>query len=157
MLRLQGRSISPRYHPGCHLPASSVRYNGLTRARLLKRFTPPAWLNMQPEWRVRPYVLRWHLADSHPFHRLSGGWLTAPFLAVNFVDPEGFEPSTFSMPLRRAPNCAMGPYIPNGPGGIRTLDLISAIDARSQLRYRPVFRAEEFYPFALCVSRWQSG
>jgi hypothetical protein len=26
------------------------------------------------------------------------------------VDPEGFEPSTFSMPLRRAPNCAMGPY-----------------------------------------------
>ena len=25
------------------------------------------------------------------------------------VDPEGFEPSTFSMPLRRAPNCAMGP------------------------------------------------
>ena len=26
-----------------------------------------------------------------------------------FVDPEGFEPSTSSMPLRRAPNCAMGP------------------------------------------------
>jgi hypothetical protein len=25
-----------------------------------------------------------------------------------------------------------------GPGGIRTRDLISAIDARSQLRYRPV-------------------
>ena len=25
------------------------------------------------------------------------------------VDPEGFEPSAFSMPLRRAPNCAMGP------------------------------------------------
>src|SRR5688500_11834127 len=24
------------------------------------------------------------------------------------VDPEGFEPSTFSMPLRRAPNVAMG-------------------------------------------------
>ena len=29
---------------------------------------------------------------------------------LNFVDPEGFEPSAFSMPLRRAPNCAMGPY-----------------------------------------------
>ncbi len=25
------------------------------------------------------------------------------------VDPGGFEPPTFSMPLRRAPNCAMGP------------------------------------------------
>jgi hypothetical protein len=28
------------------------------------------------------------------------------------VDPEGFEPSAFSMPLRRAPNCAMGPNQP---------------------------------------------
>jgi hypothetical protein len=71
------------------------------------------------------------------------------------VDPEGFEPSAFSMPLRRAPNCAMGPnvarivlailYIVNaagssvsGPGGIRTLGLFSAIEARSQLRYRPL-------------------
>ena len=25
------------------------------------------------------------------------------------VDPAGFEPAAFSMPLRRAPNCAMGP------------------------------------------------
>ena len=62
---------------------------------------------------------------------------------TNFmVDPEGFEPSTFSMPLRRAPNCAMGPdksYSErSGPEGIRTPDLLSAIEARSQLRYRPV-------------------
>ena len=66
------------------------------------------------------------------------------------VDLKGFEPLTFSMPLRRAPNCATGPkepaMLPNcsststsGPGGIRTRDLISAIDARSQLRYRPAF------------------
>ncbi len=48
----------------------------------------------------------------------------------------GFEPTTSSMPLRRAPSCAMGPSS-SGPGGIRTRDLISAIDARSQLRYRP--------------------
>jgi hypothetical protein len=30
-------------------------------------------------------------------------------LFAGLVDPEGFEPSAFSMPLRRAPNCAMGP------------------------------------------------
>ena len=55
------------------------------------------------------------------------------------VDPAGLEPATFSMPLRRAPNCAMGPYIyvEDGPGGIRTRDLFSAIEARSQLRHRP--------------------
>ena len=66
------------------------------------------------------------------------------------VDPERFELSTFSMPLRRAPNCAMGPLffrentslLSNGPGGIRTLDLFSAIEARSQLRYRPVLHPD---------------
>ena len=26
------------------------------------------------------------------------------------MDPVGFEPTAFSMPLRRAPNCAMGPF-----------------------------------------------
>ena len=64
------------------------------------------------------------------------------------VDPVGFEPTTSSMPLRRAPSCAMGPCLllgwglRSGPGGIRTRDLISAIDARSQLRYRPLVSGE---------------
>ncbi len=30
----------------------------------------------------------------------------------------------------------------SGPGGIRTPDLFSAIEARSQLRYRPLFKSE---------------
>ena len=33
------------------------------------------------------------------------------YSVMQTVDPEGFEPSTFSMPLRRAPNCAMGPCV----------------------------------------------
>ena len=42
--------------------------------------------------------------------RLAGRWPTTPVLAYWIcVDPVGFEPTTFSMPLRRAPNCAMGP------------------------------------------------
>jgi hypothetical protein len=77
------------------------------------------------------------------------------------VDPARFELATFSMPLRRAPNCAMGPFLGfrltiadwyvispqpsicnhGGPEGIRTPDLLSAIEARSQLRYRPDNRA----------------
>ncbi len=36
-----------------------------------------------------------------------GDWLLTNLLFC--VDPERFELSTFSMPLRRAPNCAMGP------------------------------------------------
>ena len=71
---------------------------------------------------------------------------------TNFmVDPEGFEPSTFSMPLRRAPNCAMGPYeifCSSGPEGIRTPGLLSAIEARSQLRYRPIHKAKRILPEA---------
>jgi hypothetical protein len=39
----------------------------------------------------------------------------------------------------------MGLFPPSGPGGIRTPGLFSAIEARSQLRYRPLFKAQEFY------------
>ena len=97
------------------------------------------------------------LPVSHHSHRLAGRWFTThghfyyyfvmykpQEITLRFyckVDPEGFEPSAFSMPLRRAPNCAMGPgffiILPSGPEGIRTPDLFSAIEARSQLRYRP--------------------
>ncbi len=79
------------------------------------------------------------------------------------MDPEGFEPSTSSMPLRRAPNCAMGPYLvpagagipsrPNGPGGIRTRDLFSAIEARSHCATGPGFWVAELYLSDLCLSR----
>jgi hypothetical protein len=34
----------------------------------------------------------------------------------------------------------------SGPGGIRTLDLFSAIEARSQLRYRPLFKGSRILP-----------
>ncbi len=81
----------------------------------------------------------------------------------SLVDPEGFEPSTFSMPLRRAPNCAMGPQqFPagagasswmSGPGGIRTRDLFSAIEARSHCATGPGFRVAELYLSDLCLSR----
>ena len=33
-------------------------------------------------------------------------------------------------------------FVLYGPGGIRTLDLFSAIEARSQLRYRPVLHPD---------------
>ncbi len=37
----------------------------------------------------------------------------------------------------------MQEYRLSGPGGIRTLDLFSAIEARSQLRYRPFRRTTD--------------
>lgn len=36
----------------------------------------------------------------------------------------------------------------SGPEGIRTPDLLSAIEARSQLRYRPKFKAKRILPEA---------
>lgn len=50
----------------------------------------------------------------------------------------------------------MGPYLLDtylfsacsGPEGIRTPDLLSAIEARSQLRYRPEFKAKRILPEA---------
>jgi hypothetical protein len=45
------------------------------------------------------------------------------YVFIQPVDPEGFEPSTFSMPLRRAPNCAMGPFCCLGAGRCCKVDL----------------------------------
>ena len=90
---------------------------------------------------VAPYQDSTTSLDSLPDDILLPLWL--------LVDPERFELSTFSMPLRRAPNCAMGPNFLllhfSGPGGIRTLDLFSAIEARSQLRYRPMLKRPLLY------------
>ena len=94
-------------------------------------------------------------ATHYRYHTISTGSLADDLLLLPWllVDPARFELATFSMPLRRAPNCAMGPnYVCllilhcSGPGGIRTLDLFSAIEARSQLRYRPLFEGGEILP-----------
>ena len=88
-------------------------------------------------------------------------WFFLKYLLL--VDPEGFEPSTSSMPLRRAPNCAMGPlFFPagtgspsrtSGPGGIRTRDLFSAIEARSHCATGPGLKVAELYLSAYGLSR----
>jgi hypothetical protein len=44
------------------------------------------------------------------------------------VDPGGFEPPTFSMPLRRAPNCAMGPG--NSVTGSDVRCVVTEVDLR---------------------------
>ena len=65
------------------------------------------------------------------------------------VDPERFELSTFSMPLRRAPNCAMGPKLivsclpisaPNSPEG-------------DYVRYGPKKYEISYFAPAPCVQR----
>ena len=39
-------------------------------------------------------------------------------------------------------------FVDSGPEGIRTLGLLSAIEARSQLRYRPIYKATAILPEA---------
>ena len=63
------------------------------------------------------------------------------------MDPEGFEPCVAPC---KGPTFSMCFKIKNGPRGIRTLDLLNAIETRSQLRYGPgliVF----LLPFALPI------
>ena len=153
-LRPSGTEISavPPCLPAC--ADHSGCCNGLTRNQLI---FSPVLLAIAGGRRVRPQALRCAYRFS-AHHRFSGGWSSTP--AIAFVDPERFELSAFSMPLRRAPNCAMGPWLAchcSGPGGIRTLGLFSAIEARSQLRYRPSFKVERFYPCARRLSSdfWQ--
>jgi hypothetical protein len=43
-----------------------------------------------------------------------------------------------------------------GPGGIRTRGLFSAIEARSQLRYRPLVKVAKLYLSGIALSRRQN-
>ena len=114
----QGRRGAPRYHPasrGWHKPyhrAASIVLTGEIRLRLLGftgdacQFTSTAaefslvWCG-NPRLPVRVFTLPDSLAD--------GLLLLLQHRIQLSVDPVGFEPTTSSMPLRRAPNCAMGP------------------------------------------------
>jgi len=55
-------------------------------------------------------------------------------ISTELVDPGGFEPPTFSMPLRRAPNCAMGPV---DLRGFEPLTFSVRLRRAPKLRYRP--------------------
>ena len=139
---LRGTTLVANWPPQCAVTG----YPGMAK------FSPyqPGCINQMASWALRAPLA--HAPDFTFCYRLSGGWLITPS-RLYLMDPEGFEPSTSSMPLKRAPNCAMGPWFPCGPGGIRTLDLVSAIDARSHLRYRPINWAGKFYTGAATTSR----
>ena len=74
----------------------------------------PSLLRLTDEFDLRHYVMRSLLAlrRAHTsLSRLAAG-MAYYFRSLPFnvkVDLRGFEPLTFSMPLRRAPNCATGP------------------------------------------------
>ena len=54
------------------------------------------------------------------------------------MGPHSFGKILESQPISRSAS--------SGPGGIRTLGLFSAIEARSQLRYRPLIRVAKILP-----------
>ena len=110
----QGRRQSPRYHPACPVEikpeplinaltgAPGTGYLNFTDAADFPGYGKPAGeFNLVRSAR--------HIVGLSP---RSPNSLTDDLLLLLLplsVDPGGFEPPAFSMPLRRAPNCAMGP------------------------------------------------
>jgi hypothetical protein len=84
--------------------------NGLSRDWLLS--SPIQIGCSQPANEFRHYApWAWHRAHTSLPDSLMDDVLLLPSPYTIIVDPERFELSTFSMPLRRAPNCAMGPLV----------------------------------------------
>ena len=52
------------------------------------------------------------------------------------VDPAGFEPATFSMPLRRAPKLRYGPLLGRGHLALALVDLAGFEPAASSVRLK---------------------
>ena len=67
-------------------------------------------------------------------------YCSCPGLSIQSVSgPSGIRTHDLLNAIETRSQLRHGPRLSliSGPGGIRTRDLISAIDARSQLRYRP--------------------
>ena len=89
-----------------------MRYSGRSRRRLGQ----PTPVTCGAPRRVRPMGCLRTLPGFHHLPRLAGGWPTTPAQRVSICG-----------------------YADSGPRGIRTLDLLNAIETRSQLRYGPRF------------------
>ena len=70
---------------------------------------------------------------------LADGLLLLPWPAIQLSGgPSGIRTHDLLNAIETRSQLRYGPLVPScGPGGIRTRDLFSAIEARSQLRYRP--------------------
>ena len=90
--------------------AHFLRYSGRTRWPLAARGA----ITVNAPRRVRPIGRLRTRPGFHHLPRLAGGWLTTPAQRVSVFD-----------------------FSESGPRGIRTLDLLNAIETRSQLRYGP--------------------
>jgi hypothetical protein len=113
---VQGRRVSPRYHPACpETGPLGLTLTGETRRRLgLKPgFTGEACSKGRSQTWSGQASSTWALRGAGwartSLSQLAGGWSTTPA-------------NTFG-----------------GPREIRTLDLLNAIETRSQLRYGPRF------------------
>ena len=96
-------------------------------------------LRRAPNCAMGPCLLVHLFSMALPIPRKGTSCAMGPCLLVHLF------PMALPIP-RKGTVCAMGPCLlarySNGPGGIRTLDLFSAIEARSQLRYRPVLHPD---------------
>jgi hypothetical protein len=89
---------------------SSRLYKPSDRAPWALCRAPTSLSRLADEWPTTPAKA---FASRLAIHRSSFAFRNlleeSQSLFTFLVDPVGFEPTTFSMPLRRAPNCAMGP------------------------------------------------
>ncbi len=118
----KGRRGAPRYHPGC--PRGGGRLIALTGE-------PAAGWTLCLTGRACPARLAGRQASSASTARR---WRRE---AASWLRPAGLAPSPARW--RLAYYSCPGQYsIEGGPSGIRTHDLLNAIETRSQLRYGPL-------------------
>ncbi len=158
----QGRRGAPRYHP------ASRRWHKHDRRAASFALTgenpsPTTWVHRRclsiptDSSRVQPCLVRQSAVASSGFHppRFSGGWLTTSATASYSIvsGPSGIRTHDLLNAIEARSQLRHGPREPSGPGGIRTRDLFSAIEARSHCATGPGLKVAELYLSAYGLSR----
>ena len=84
--------------------------------------------------------------------RCAEGYEVIEFRRVNMVDLVGIEPTTSSMPWKRAPSCATGPLL----GDTTVLVRVTSVFSPFRARHLDVWQCAEIYSFCaegLCRGR----
>jgi hypothetical protein len=138
----KGRRGAPWYHPGCPARGHSTALSGGPAASYRFTFTggacPTHCVGRQASSASTAHRGRPAGLAPSPA-RWRSAYCSYPGLYSVEGGPSGIRTHDLLNAIETRSQLRYGPLArrSSGPGGIRTLDLFSAIEARSQLRYRP--------------------
>ena len=126
--------------------AKIFKQKGIARVEPDERFRA----QLHPKNKSSSLLIRWRLHEN-VFHGVEGSYTCCCNYLKRLVDLVGIEPTTSSMPWKRAPSCATGPHLRfnylgrvESSDSARSYQIFRASASRNQLRLEPQLSVHYF-------------